>query len=51
MKGKEESPERVLNEMQASKLSDTEFKTIVMRKHNELSKNNKEHRETTRNLL
>ena len=38
-KGKEESPERVVNEIEASKLSDIEFKTVVMRKPNELSEN------------
>ena len=31
--------ERVLNEIEASKLSDTEFKTMVIRKLNELSEN------------
>ena len=35
--GKEESPERVLNEMGASKLSDTEFKTMVIRKLKDLN--------------
>ena len=39
MKRKEESPERVLNEIEANKLSDTEFKTMVIRKLNELSEN------------
>ena len=49
-KGKEEIPERVLNEIEASKLSDTEFKTMVIKKLNELTENyqklqgsNKEH--------
>ena len=41
-KGKEESPERVLNEIETSKLSDIEFKTMVIRKLNELSENCKE---------
>ena len=41
LKGKEESPERVLNEKEASKLSDNEFKTMVIRKPNELSENYK----------
>ena len=39
LKGKEESPERVLNEIQASKLSDIKFKTMVIRKLNELTEN------------
>ena len=42
LKGKEESPERVLNETEASKLSDIELKTMVIRKSNELSENYKE---------
>ena len=42
LKGKEESPERVLNETEASKLSDIELKTMVIRKFNELSENYKE---------
>ena len=40
-KGKEESSERVLNEIEASKLSDIEFKTMIIRKLNELSENYK----------
>ena len=51
MKGKEESPERVLNEIQASKLSDIKFKTMVIRKLNELTGNYKNYRETTMNSL
>ena len=38
-KGKEESPKRVLNEIEASKLSDIEFKTMVIRKLDELTEN------------
>ena len=38
-KGKEESSERMLNEIKASKLSDIEFKTMVIRKLNELTEN------------
>ena len=38
-KGKEESSERMLNKTEASKLSDIEFKTMVIRKLNELSEN------------
>ena len=37
MKGKEESSERMLNEMEVSQLSDTEFKAMVIRKLNELT--------------
>ena len=37
MKGKEEAPERMLTEKQASQLSDTEFKAMVIRKLNELT--------------
>ena len=39
MKGKKESSERRLNEIEASQLSDIEFKTMVIRKLNELSVN------------
>ena len=39
MKGKEEDSERMLNEIEASQLSDTDFQTIVVRKLNELSVN------------
>ena len=39
LKGKEDSPERVLNEIPASKLSDIKFKTMVIRKLNELAEN------------
>ena len=39
MKGKEEFPERVLNEIEASKPSDSDFKTMVIRKLNELAEN------------
>ena len=39
MKGKDESSERVLNEIEASQLSDIEFQTMVIRKLNELSGN------------
>ena len=36
MKGKEEASERMLTEIEASKLSDTEFKEMVIRKLTEL---------------
>ena len=45
MKGKEEASERMLTEKEASQLSDTEFKAMVIRKLTELS----ELKETTRN--
>ena len=38
-KGKEEYSERVLNEIEASQLSDTKFQTMFMRKLNEYSMN------------
>ena len=39
MKGKEESSGRILNEIEASQLSDIEFKTMVIRKLSELTEN------------
>ena len=39
MKGKEVLSETILNEKQASQLSDTEFKALVIRKLNELTQN------------
>ena len=39
LKEGEESSERVLNEIEASQLSDIEFQTMVIRKLNELSGN------------
>ena len=39
MKGKEEASERKLNEIEASQLSDTEFKAMVIRKLTELTEN------------
>ena len=39
MKGKQEASERMLSEIEASQLSDIEFKTMVIRKLNELSDN------------
>ena len=39
MKGKEEASERMLNEIKASQLSDTEFKAMVIRKLTELKEN------------
>ena len=37
MKGKEEASERMLTEKEASQISDTEFKAMVIRKLTELS--------------
>ena len=48
-KGKEESSERVLNEIVASKQSDTEFKIMVIRMSS--VRTTKNSRETIRNLL
>ena len=39
MKGKEEVSETMPNEVEASPLSDTEFKALVIRKLNELTEN------------
>ena len=39
MKGKEEVSETMLNETQASQLSDNEFRELVIRKLNELTQN------------
>ena len=39
MKVKEEASERMLNEIETSELSDSEFKTMVIRKFNELIDN------------
>ena len=40
MKEQAKSPEKELNEMEASKLPDTEFKTMVIRMFNELRTSN-----------
>ena len=42
MKGKEESPEKKLNETEASNLSDIEFKIMAIKILKELSENYKE---------
>ena len=39
MKGKEEASERMLTEIEARQLSDTEFKAMVIRKLTELTEN------------
>ena len=51
MKGKGEVSETMLNEKQASQLSDNEFKELVIRKLNELTQNYKNYRESTMNSL
>ena len=54
MKRKEEASKRILNEIEASQLSDTEFKAMVMRKLNELTeltRTTRNYRETTMNSL
>ena len=54
MKGKEEASERMLTEKEASQLSDTEFKAMVIRKLIELSELTEKYQqlqETTMNLL
>ena len=42
MKGKEESPERLLNKIEENTLSDIKFKIMVIRKLTEFSENYKE---------
>ena len=39
VKGKEEAFKKTLNEIEASQLSDTEFKAMVIRKLNKLTEN------------
>ena len=39
LKGKEEASERMLNEIEASQLSDIQFTAMVIRKFNELTEN------------
>ena len=51
MKEKEETSERMLNEIEASQLSDTEFKAMVIRKLTELTENNQKLRKTIMNSL
>ena len=47
MKEKEETSERMLNEIEASQLLDIELKAMVVRKLNELTENYQNYRETT----
>ena len=51
MKGKEKVSETMLNEIEASQLSDTEFKAMVIRKLNELTENYQKLQETAMNSL
>ena len=54
VKGKEEYLERMLTEIEASQLSDTEFKAMVIRKLTELSelkRTTRNYKETTMNSL
>ena len=51
MKGKEEASERMLNEIEASQLSDTEFKAMVIRKLSDSQRTIRNYRETTMNSL
>ena len=52
VKRKEEVSERMLNEIEASQLSDNEFQGLVVRKLNELTRNyKKNYRQTTMNSL
>ena len=51
LKGNEESPERVINEIRASKLSDTEFKIMIIRKLMSSVRTTKNNGEDTRNFL
>ena len=51
MKRKEESSERMLNDVKGSQLSDFEFKTMVIMKINELSENYQKYREAKWNIL
>ena len=51
MKGKEEASERMLTDKEASQLSDTEFKAMVIRKLTELTENYRSYTETTMNSL
>ena len=51
MKGKDEASETMLNEKEASQLSDIEFKELVIRKLNELTQNYQNYTETVMNSL
>ena len=51
MKVKEAASETMLNEKEASQLSDIEFKALVIRKLNELTENYQNYKETMMNSL
>ena len=51
MKGKEEVSETMINEIEASQLSDIEFKELVIRNLDESQIFTKNYRETTMNSL
>ena len=51
MKGKEEASERMLTEKEASKLSDTEFKAMVIRKLTSSQRTTRNYTEITMNSL
>ena len=51
MKGKGEVSETMLNEKEASQLSNIEFKELVIRKLHELTQNYQNYRGTTMNSL
>ena len=51
MKGKEEASERMLTEKEASQLSDTEFKAMVIMKLTGSQRTTRNYRETTMNSL
>ena len=49
MKGKEAASERRLTEKEATQISDTEFKAMVIRKHNEVSELTENYQKLQRN--
>ena len=49
-KGKEEDSERMLNETEANQLSGTEFKTMIIRKFNEIRENYQKLQESYKEL-
>ena len=51
IKGKEEVSERMLNEIEPSQLSDTDFKAMVIKKVNKLTEITKNYRGATINSL
>ena len=51
MTGNENASERMLNEIQVTQLSDSEFKAMVIGKLKELTENYQNYRETTMNSL